>query len=82
LSRLGGTISGIGRYLKKNPNIKIWEIDTYGSVLKIPRNRYFDESEIYSYITENWKIYYLKMWTLIDGLQKTDKRCLQFIQER
>ena len=29
----GGTISGVGRYLKeKNPKIKVWGIDTYGSV--------------------------------------------------
>ena len=31
----GGTISGVGKFLKeKNPNIKIWGIDTYGSVFK------------------------------------------------
>ena len=31
----GGTISGIGKYLKeKNSKIKIWGIDTYGSVFK------------------------------------------------
>ena len=31
----GGTISGVGKYLKsKNPNIKVWGIDTYGSVFK------------------------------------------------
>src|SRR5215218_9451492 len=29
----GGTISGIGRFLKqKNPAIKVWGVDTYGSV--------------------------------------------------
>src|ERR671920_240033 len=29
----GGTVSGVGRYLKeKNPAIKVWGIDTYGSV--------------------------------------------------
>ena len=29
----GGTISGVGRYLKeRNPRIKVWGIDTYGSV--------------------------------------------------
>ena len=31
----GGTISGVGTYLKtKNPDIKIWGVDTYGSVFK------------------------------------------------
>lgn len=50
----GGTISGTGKYLKeKNPKIKIWGIDTYGSVLKKYKDTgEFDESEIYPYITE------------------------------
>ncbi len=50
----GGTISGTAKYLKeKNPNIKVWAIDTYGSVLKIYHETgKFVESEIYPYITE------------------------------
>lgn len=50
----GGTISGTAKYLKeKNPNIKIWGIDTYGSVFKkYHETGEFDEKEIYSYITE------------------------------
>ena len=50
----GGTISGTARYLKeKNPNIKIWGIDTYGSIFKkYHETGEFDESEIYSYLTE------------------------------
>jgi cystathionine beta-synthase len=50
----GGTISGTAKYLKeKNPEIKIWGIDTYGSVFKkYHETGIFDESEIYSYITE------------------------------
>ncbi len=50
----GGTISGTARYLKeKNPNIKVWGIDTYGSVFKkYHETGIFDEKEIYPYITE------------------------------
>lgn len=50
----GGTISGVGNFLKKkNPDIKIWGVDTYGSVFKkYHETRIFDENEIYPYITE------------------------------
>src|ERR1700704_3932286 len=50
----GGTASGAGRYLKeRNPNIKIWGIDTYGSVFKkYKETGIFDKNEIYPYITE------------------------------
>ena len=50
----GGTVSGVAKYLKeKNKNIKIWGIDTYGSVFKkYHETGEFDTNEIYPYITE------------------------------
>lgn len=50
----GGTISGSGRFLKeKNPAIKIWGADPYGSVLKKYKdtNKY-DPTEAYPYLIE------------------------------
>ncbi|HUH34495.1 MAG TPA: pyridoxal-phosphate dependent enzyme [Moheibacter sp.] len=75
----GGTISGVGKYLKeKNPNIKIWGVDTYGSVFKkYHETGIFDENEIYSYITEGIGEDILPLnvdFSLIEGFTKvTDK---------
>ncbi len=75
----GGTISGTGKYLKEqNPDIKIWGIDTYGSVLKkYHETRIFDEKEIYPYISEGFgeDIVPLNIdFDLIDHMEKvTDK---------
>src|SRR5436189_1084504 len=50
----GGTVSGAGRYLKeRNPKIKVWGIDTYGSIFKkYKETGIFDKNEIYPYVTE------------------------------
>jgi cystathionine beta-synthase len=50
----GGTLCGTAKYLKeKNPNIKAFGIDTYGSVFKkYLETGIFDKNEIYPYITE------------------------------
>ncbi len=75
----GGTISGVAKYLKeRNPNIKVWGIDTYGSVFKkYHETGIFDENEIYSYITEGIGEDILPKnvdFSLIDGFTKvTDK---------
>lgn len=75
----GGTISGTAKYLKeKNPNVKIWGIDTYGSVFKkYHETGIFDENEIYPYITEGIGEDILPKnvdFSLIDGFTKvTDK---------
>jgi len=75
----GGTISGVAKYLKeKNPNIKIWGVDTYGSVFKkYKETGVFDENEVYSYVTEGIGEDILPKnvnFDLIDGFTKvTDK---------
>lgn len=75
----GGTVSGTAKFLKeKNPNIKIWGVDTYGSVFKkYHETGVFDENEIYPYITEGIGEDILPKnvdFSLIDGFTKvTDK---------
>jgi len=75
----GGTISGTAKYLKeKNPNIKVFGIDTYGSVFKkYLETGEFDKNEIYPYITEGIGEDFLPAnvdFSLIDKFEKvTDK---------
>jgi cystathionine beta-synthase len=75
----GGTITGVGRYLKeRNPAIKVWGIDTYGSVFKkYKETGIFDKNEIYPYITEGIGEDFLPRnvdFSVIDHFEKvTDK---------
>ncbi|MFC2147563.1 PLP-dependent cysteine synthase family protein [Bacteroidota bacterium] len=82
----GGTISGVGTFLKsKNPNIKIWGVDTYGSVFKkYHETGIFDQNEIYPYITEGIGEDILPKnvnFDIIDGFTKvTDKDAAVYTQ--
>lgn len=75
----GGTITGTGKFLKeKNPKIKVWGIDTYGSVFKkYKETGLFDKNEIYPYITEGIGEDFLPKnvdFNIIDHFEKvTDK---------
>ncbi|MDD7885322.1 pyridoxal-phosphate dependent enzyme [Flavivirga sp. 57AJ16] len=83
----GGTISGVGKYLKEqNPNVKVWGIDTYGSVFKkYHETGVFDENEIYPYITEGIGEDILPKnvdFSVIDGFTKvTDKDAAIYTQK-
>ncbi|MFS4493698.1 pyridoxal-phosphate dependent enzyme [Maribacter sp. 2308TA10-17] len=82
----GGTISGVGSYLKmNNPDVKVWGIDTYGSVFKkYHETGIFDENEIYPYITEGIGEDILPKnvnFSVIDGFTKvTDKDAAIYTQ--
>ena len=83
----GGTISGVGKFLKEqNPNIKIWGVDAYGSVLKkFHETGIFDKSEIYPYVTEGIGEDMIPKninFDIIDGFTKvTDKDAAIFCRE-
>ena len=51
-----GTLTGTAMFLKeKNPNIQVWGIDTYGSVLKkFHETGIIDPTESYSYLSEGF----------------------------
>ncbi len=75
----GGTITGTGRYLKeKKPSVKVWGIDTYGSVFKkYKETGVFDKAEIYPYVTEGIGEDFLPEnvdFSVIDGFEKVTDR--------
>ncbi len=75
----GGTISGVGKFLKEqNPDIKVWGVDTYGSVFKkYHETGIFDKNEIYPYVTEGIGEDILPAnvdFELIDGFTKVTDR--------
>jgi cystathionine beta-synthase len=75
----GGTICGVGRFLKeKNPSIKVWGIDTYGSVFKKYKDSaIFDKEEIYPYVTEGIGEDFLPQnvdFAIIDHFEKVTDR--------
>ncbi|HXT72150.1 MAG TPA: pyridoxal-phosphate dependent enzyme, partial [Vicinamibacterales bacterium] len=75
----GGTVSGIAKYLReRNPKVKVWGIDTYGSVFKkYKETGVFDKNEIYPYVTEGIGEDFLPQnvdFSLIEAFEKvTDK---------
>ena len=86
IEKLENHVIIVGKYLKsKNPDIKIWGIDTYGSVFKkYHETGVFDESEIYPYITEGIGEDILPEnvdFKIIDGFTKvTDKDAAVYTQ--
>ncbi|MGZ3418449.1 MAG: pyridoxal-phosphate dependent enzyme [Polyangiales bacterium] len=83
----GGTINGTGRYLKeKKPSVKVWGIDTYGSVFKrYKETGIFDKHEIYPYVTEGIGEDFLPKnvdFDVIDGFEKvTDRDAARMTRE-
>ncbi|MBC8301487.1 MAG: pyridoxal-phosphate dependent enzyme [Pelagibacterales bacterium] len=83
----GGSISGIGKYLKEmNPSIKVWGVDAYGSVLKkFHETGIFDKDEIYPYKTEGIGEDMIPEnidFDIIDGFTKvTDKDAALYCRE-
>ena len=83
----GGTITGTGRYLKEqNPAIKVWGIDTYGSIFKkYKETEVFDKKEIYPYVTEGIGEDFLPKnvdFSVVDHFEKvTDRDAAIFTRE-
>ncbi len=83
----GGSISGIGKFLKEmNSNIRVWGVDAFGSVLKkFHETGEFDKNEIYPYKTEGIGEDMIPKnidFDIIDGFTKvTDKDAALYCRE-
>jgi cystathionine beta-synthase len=83
----GGTICGVGKFLKeKNPAVRVWGIDTYGSVFKKYKEQgIFDKQEIYPYVTEGIGEDFLPQnvdFSVIDHFEKvTDRQAAIYTRE-
>ncbi len=83
----GGTVCGTGRYLKeKKPSVKVWGIDTYGSVFKkYKETGELDKHEIYPYVTEGIGEDFLPAnvdFDVVDHFEKvTDRNAAIFTRE-
>ncbi len=83
----GGTVTGVGRYLKEqNRAVKVWGIDTYGSVFKkYKETGIFDKNEIYPYITEGIGEDFLPKnvdFDVIDRFEKVTDKDAALMQRR
>jgi cystathionine beta-synthase len=83
----GGTICGAGKFLKeKNPRLRVWGIDTYGSVFKkYKETGVLDKHEIYPYVTEGIGEDFLPEnvdFSIIDHFEKvTDRNAAIYTRE-
>src|SRR5687768_14566212 len=83
----GGTICGAGKFLKeRNPRLKVWGIDTYGSIFKkYKETGVLDKHEIYPYVTEGIGEDFLPQnvdFSVIDHFEKvTDRNAAIYTRE-
>ena len=75
----GGSLCGTARFLKeKNPNIQVWGVDAFGSILKkFHETGVFDEKEIYDYSMEGVGREFIPRsmdMSLIDKFEKVSDR--------
>jgi cystathionine beta-synthase len=83
----GGTICGTGKFLKEqNPDIKVWGVDTYGSILKqMHETGTYDPKDIHSYVTEGIGEDFVPQnydFSVIDYIEKVGDKEAALMQRR